>query len=134
VKRLSLLLALVPALAVAAPASAAPKVPCWKLVLNDAYAGVFNEIYPLSCYHQAIGHIPATDLIYSNMADEIRNAEAAAANGKTFAIRHPQGVQVAAASSGGSSVPIPLLVLGGLAVALLIAGGADELWRRTRGG
>jgi hypothetical protein len=134
VRRVSLLLVLLPALAVALPASAAPKVLCWKLVLNDAYAGVFGQVYPLSCYHQAIGHIPATDLIYSNMGDEIRNAEAAAANGKTYAIRRPQGAPVAATSSGGDSVPTPVLVLGVLAVVLLVVGGGGEIWRRTRGG
>lgn len=129
-----MLFALFPVLAIAAPASASPQVPCWKLVLNDAYSGVFNKVYALSCYHQAISHIPATDLIYSNMGDEIRNAEAAAANDRTFAIRHPQSVAVAATSSGGSSLPIPVLVLGGLAVVLLIVGGAGELWRRSRAG
>ncbi|HEX4520004.1 MAG TPA: hypothetical protein VH063_10530 [Gaiellaceae bacterium] len=126
---------MVPALAVAAasPVSAAPKVPCWKLVLNDAYAGVFDQIYPLSCYHQAIAHIPATTILYSDTADEIRDAEAAALHGRTFATRHPQSAPaVAAVSSGGSSLPTPVLVLGGLAVALLLAGGAGELWRRTR--
>jgi hypothetical protein len=127
------MLVLLPVLAVAAPASAAPPVPCWKLVLNDAYSGVFGQVYPLSCYHQAIGHLPATSLIYSNTGDEIRDAEAAAANGRTYAIRQSQSVPVASTSSGGSSVPIPVLVLGGLAVALVVAGGAGELWRRTRG-
>jgi hypothetical protein len=133
VRRLSLLVVLLPALAVVTPASAAPNVPCWKLVLNDAYSGVFGQVYPLACYHQAIGHIPATDLIYSNMGDEIRNAETAAANGRTYAIRRPQAAPVAATSSGGSSVPVPVLVLGGLAALFLIVGGAGELWRRTRG-
>lgn len=123
---------LLPTLAVAAPSSAAPNVPCWKLVLNDAYSGVFGQIFPLSCYHQAIGHIPATEVIYSNMGDEIRSAEIAAANGRTYATRHPQGVPVATTSSSGSSLPVPVLVLGGLAVLLLVVGGGGELWRRTR--
>ena len=112
--------------------TAAPKVPCWKLVLNDAYAGAFGQVYALSCYHQAIDHIPATAiLIYSNMGDEIRNAEAAAANGRTYAIRHPQGARPPQ-QARGSSVPLPVLVLAGLAVVLLIVGGAGDLWRRTR--
>jgi hypothetical protein len=41
--------------------------------------------------------------------------------------------QVPASSSNPSSVPVPLLVLAGLAVLLLLAGGASYLARRTKG-
>ncbi len=121
-----------PLLALAPQASAArTTAPCWKYVLTDAYAGTFDQIYPLHCYHEAMSHIPVTNLIYSNTADEIRTAELRAANGKPYSIRAVQNTPVAT-SSRSSALPLPVIVLGVLAAVLLLAGGAGELWRRTR--
>jgi hypothetical protein len=111
-------------------------VPCWKLVLQDSYTGVFDRVYPHVCYKQAIARIPTVDQIYSNTREEIQAASAAALSGKPYKVPGVTGTGTSAApasSSGGSSpVPTPIIILGVVAVVLLVAGGAGELWRRSR--
>ena len=125
------------ALATALPAGAA-KVPCWKLVLQDSYTGHFDTIYPHSCYKQAMERIPTTLLIYSDTRQEIQAAASAALNNRKYTARSvanaPAGTgKSASASTSGSShgVPTAIIILGGVAVALLLIGGAGEAWRRT---
>jgi len=62
--------------------ASAANVPCWKLVLQDSYTGVFDTVYPHACYRQAISRIPTVDQIYSNTREEIQAASSAALNGK----------------------------------------------------
>jgi hypothetical protein len=114
-------------------------VPCWKLVLQDSYTGVFNTIYPHSCYRKAIARIPAVDQIYSNTREEIQAAATAALNGKSYKVPGAKGsngsgtgTQASGATSHKSSVPTPIIILAGVAIALLVIGGAGELWRRSR--
>ena len=133
--RLLPLLLLAAALAVPASAGAAKPVPCWKLVLQDSFTGRFDTIYPHSCYRQAIARIPTQLLLYGDTRDEIEHAAAAALNHRTYSVNVPGGTGTSAASStsGGShGVPTAIVVLGGVAVALLLVGGAGEAWRRTR--
>jgi hypothetical protein len=60
-------------------------------------------------------------------------------NGKVITIaapggrKPPGGIQNVADSSNPSSVPLPLLILGGLALALVAAGAAGLGWRRYQG-
>jgi len=60
-------------------------------------------------------------------------------NGKVVTIaapggrKPPGGIQNVADSSNPSSVPLPLLILGGLALALVAAGAAGLGWRRYQG-
>lgn len=127
-------------LAVAAPAGAAKKaVPCWKLVLQDSFTGHFDTIYKHSCYTQAIARIPTPDLIYSNTREEIQAAAANALNKRTYtsasvsSSNTATGKTASSSTSGGShGVPTAIIVLGGVAVALLIVGGAGEFYRRRR--
>ena len=124
-------------LATALPAGAA-KIPCWKLVLQDSYTGHFDTIYPHSCYKRAIERIPTTLLIYSDTRQEIQAAANAALNNRKYTARSianaPSGTGPSAtpSTSGGShGVPTAIVILGGVAVALLLIGGAGEAWRRT---
>jgi hypothetical protein len=125
-------------LAVAAPAGAAKKaVPCWKLVLQDSFTGRFDTIYKHSCYTQAIARIPTADLIYSNTREEIEAASAAAAGKRTYTSQSVSStgnstVATPSISGGSHGVPTAIIVLGGVAVALLLVGGAGEFWRRRR--
>ncbi len=139
------------------PAMAKQK-PCYQQVIDDWFDdGRVNKIYPLSCYPEAIKNLPPDILIYGNAEDEIGRALAYAKQGKP----DPGGKDptptktdtsktdttetgttktvttgtdtTATNTSGPSSVPVPLLVLGGLAVLLLAAGSASYLRRRMNG-
>jgi len=137
---------------------------CADLVVADWYDdGRVGKIYPLHCYKEAIAKLPPDVLDYSNAKEEIGRALAFAKQGKpdpggsdpspgststtktetststsNTATSHttPTTATVVPATdtSGPSSVPVPLLVLGGLAVLLLAAGSAGYLRRRMNVG
>jgi hypothetical protein len=142
----------------ASQAEAASKS-CAKQVVADWYGdGRVDSIYPLHCYQDAIRSLPIDVLDYSNAKEDILRALAFARKGKpdpgpTGGPRpaggddptdttgtgsgRPSDPSDPSASppvdtSGPSSVPIPLLVLGGLALLLLAAGGASYLSRRAQ--
>jgi hypothetical protein len=167
-RRLVLLALLVGAVVLSAlvPASAKAAVPCRDRIYNDWYRhGKIASTYPLTCYRDALKHVPSDAAIYSSLKDDIRSALQAAierSHGKTVptevggGLVTPVSSQVksstvvktstnatttpspdtpstapvnqtqtihaasAATTSGGSGLPLPILVLGGLA--LLLAG------------
>jgi hypothetical protein len=141
------------ALFLSSPATAA--TPCGKKVLGDWFDnGRIDRIYPLHCYEDAIDAIPDDLRDYANAEEVITRALQGALRGKLVpggddptpdepggGTRDPGGPAdpgdpTAAPSvdgSGPSSVPIPLLVLGGLSLALLAAGGLGYLSRRRQG-
>jgi hypothetical protein len=144
------------ALSAAAPADAATK--CGKKVLSDWFDnGRIDRLYPLNCYEEAIDAIPPDIGPYSDAEDVITRALQAALNGNLS----PGGPDPTPGDGGGgggggggpndpsnsgespeaapgvdtsgpSSVPIPLLVLGGMSIALLAAGGLGYLSRRRQ--
>ena len=158
------LLAMVAALLVtAAPAEAAKKPNCAEQVVADWYDnGRVDYLYPLHCYRDAIKSLPPDVKDYSSAKEEIERALQDAANRPPVSKPTPidQGgtgtgtsttetgtdttgdETVAGGGPGGggpdtagpSSVPIPLIVLGGLSVLLLAAGSAGYLARRFGGG
>jgi hypothetical protein len=135
----------------AAPASAAK--PCWYQVQNDWYRhGQVRGTYPVSCYVEAIQKLPEDSKTYSSAPEDIRRA-------MLLAIRIERGggpsgpapgVSAAGPTGGGSSqgffgsvfdtfapknangVPVPLLVLGAVALLLLLAGGGSVVARRVQ--
>ena len=133
------------------PASAAAK-PCARAVVDDWYGdGRVDRIFPLHCYQEAIRSLPVDVLDYSNAKEDILRALQFARQNKpdpgpagagetpteTGEPGGPSGGGETVASapvdtSGPSSVPIPLLILGGLALLLLAAGGAGYLSRRAQ--
>ena len=147
-------------LALAAPAGAI--TPCGKKVLDDWWTdGRVDRLYPLHCYEEAIDSIPADIRDYSDAEAVISRALQAAVGGKLAAggkdpspddsdpgNRDPSapvaggpndpgdgGSEAAPNVDGGtSSIPIPLLVLGGMSLALLAAGGLGYLSRRRQAG
>ena len=143
-----------------APASA--QVPCWKLLLNDWYGGSLTHIYPVHCYREAIDHLPSDVKEYSSARDDILRAmqQAIAEEKKTHhtvtAIEPaPSTTTTGAGSVGGTTTtkkqgpvpvaikhlsgggvdtfPLPLLILGGLALLLVAAGVGGLFWRRYQG-
>ena len=140
----------------AQPAGAAAKS-CADQIVADWYGdGRVDKIYPLHCYQDAIRSLPVDVLDYSNAKEDILRALAFARQGKPDPgpaggprpagdggpgdpsnpndPNDPDDPNAAGDvdTSGPSSVPIPLLVLGGLALLLLAAGGAGYLSRRAQ--
>lgn len=78
VKRALLFIAVVAAAAtLSAPASA--KVPCRDRIYNDwDRDGKIASTYPLSCYRDALKHVPPDAGVYSGLIDDIKSALQAA--------------------------------------------------------
>jgi hypothetical protein len=142
------------------PASAAG-TPCRNKVFNDWYHdGKVASTYPLHCYRDALKHIPVDAGIYSSLAEDIRAALRAAtrrAHGLSapLVVGHgfkALGINVKgkitssrvggphdpALATGGSladsssGVPLPIIVLGGIALALAAAGAIGMGVRHAR--
>jgi hypothetical protein len=140
----------------AAPAAASPP-PCWKTLLNDWYDGHIDKTYPIPCYHQAIAHLPTDIKLYSNAKEDIQRALAAAIAGGTASTpTTTSGSSTATTTTsapppkphksspisnaikkltpgGADAFPLPLLILGVLALLLILAGIAGMIWRRYQG-
>ncbi len=146
-------------LLVSAPASAAK--PCWKQVLEDWTDGKIKTTYAPSCYDDAIKNLPADVEIYSDAVDAIeaarnerlrrgaqRSPESAELGNETgtdeTAAPSPaddgdngggQGVVPEVLNAGNRAVddvPLPLLLLSGVALLLMAAGGAGLLSRHLK--
>ena len=160
VAMLALALSAVAALSTASPASAATE--CGKKVLADWFDnGRIDRLYPLNCYEEAIDAIPDDLRDYADAEDVITRALQAALRGDlapggadpspndgdpndlngggsgdggsdgSDSGGNPQAAP-GVDTSGPSSVPIPLLVLGGMSIALLAAGGLGYMARRRQ--
>jgi hypothetical protein len=168
---------LLAALATAAAASAKPTkpVPCWQVLINDWYDGRIDGTYPISCYRDALKHLPSDIDAYSSARDDIKQAlqeritqsrertkkgggvgavggsgpggggptsgprgsgpsgPSASGHGRDTSASGPIGdVFNAGKPSKADSVPVPLIVLGAVALLLMAAGGAGFLARRLR--
>jgi hypothetical protein len=149
-------LSAIAALSTAAPASSATA--CGKKVLADWFDnGRIDRLYPLNCYEEAIDAIPDDLRDYADAEEVITRALQAALRGDlapggadptpgddpsipgsgdnsdgSGGAGNGDNPQAApdVDTSGPSSIPIPLLVLGGMSLALLAAGGLGYLSRR----
>jgi len=123
-------------LAFAAPASATSvaAAPCWKrLTLDWAADGRVDGTYPRACYQQAIENMEPDLEFYSSFPDDIRRAlQRASSGGGTTTGDNPTLTSASGETDDGSSVPLPLILLGGAAVLLVAAGVGGMLWRRVR--
>jgi hypothetical protein len=156
----SLVLALGALAAVAMPSPANASTACGKKVLLDWYDnGRIDRLYKLNCYEEAIDAIPADLRDYADAEDVITRALQAALHGNLTtggddptpngdgSTDNPPGgknptdpdgtgdsPQAAPDidTSGPSTVPIPLLVLGGMSLLLLAAGGLGYVSRRRQ--
>src|SRR5947209_2205572 len=147
-KRCLLLVVLLAAVAIPGTASASA-APCRNKVFNDWYPdGKIASTYPLGCYRDALKHIPPDAAIYSSLSDDVRAAlRAAMRRGKGMAVPKQVGHGFKALGSGAvkgtsasvetaaphdpksdgivgtvSGAPLPILVLGALALLLVAAG------------
>jgi hypothetical protein len=157
---LAFFLAVVAMLAFPGTAMAAKGTPCGQQVLADWFDnGRVDRLYPLHCYEEAIDAIPADIRDYADAEEVINRALQGALEGELVpggADPSPDDRKVepgtagskggkgngngtpvatpAVDASGPSSLPIPLLVLGGMSLALLAAGGVGYVSRRRHAG
>src|SRR5213596_1476157 len=93
----------------AAPATASAKTPCRNKVFNDWYRdGKIASTYPLSCYRDALRHIPADARVYSSLGDDIRSALQAAisrSHGRHVPAQVGRGLAGTQLASASSSTP-----------------------------
>jgi hypothetical protein len=99
-------LSLATALAVL-PAPSAATAPCWKRLINDWFDGRIDKVYPVSCYREALKHLPPDLEIYASARDDITRALAAvvAAQGRPPGSASPGSAsgKGGAARAGGTS-------------------------------
>jgi hypothetical protein len=139
----------------AASAREAGGIACWKSLLNEWYGGSISTVYKINCYQQAIDHLPPDVSVYSSARSDILAAESRARHDKTsphIGLTQAQTTTTGTTSTtattgrkkkGGligilddltpgnpQAFPLPLLVLGALAILLVIAGGAGMIWQR----
>lgn len=146
------------ALGVAQPAQARSLSTCSKALIHDWYVdGRVDNTYPVHCYREALKQIPEDQIIYGTLRDDLTRALQATirqhgghVTGDTLVVplagpgdgNGPNG----GATGGGifhwlakklgpstaDSIPIPLLVLGGLAFTLMAAAGVSYVARRVQ--
>jgi hypothetical protein len=117
--------------------SSAGEQPCSQRVLTDwSDNGRIDRVYALDCYEEALAALPTDIRDYTNAHDVIDRA-------LTNAVRAESAVPASEAqplssqrastidTSSAFPVPIPLVVLFGLALALLAAGGVGRVGRRA---
>jgi hypothetical protein len=137
---------LVVALAIGGPASAAK--PCWREVVDEwTTKQVVSTTYPIECYDQALDNLPRDLADYTDAYDQIANA-------RQDALQDDRRLQGPVASAGdddpgdsdggvigavlgvgsgdSSSIPLPLIILGGLAALLMAAGAAGLVARKLQ--
>jgi hypothetical protein len=157
---LALAAAIGAALGVAQPAQARSLSTCSKALIHDWYVdGRVDKTYPVHCYREALKQIPEDQIIYGTLRQDLTRALQSAirqhgghVTGDTLVIPlggpsnggGPGGT--GATGSGGvfhwlaqklgpstaDSIPIPLLILGGLAFTLIAAAGVSLLARRMQ--
>ncbi len=137
------------ALAVSAP-SASARGPCWKQIQDDwVDDGIIQGVYPLHCYGEAIKHVPNDLQQYTGIIDDITAARQRASRARVLFGSNPPPPQAEAnpndpdasvynsaidklGPTNSDSVPLPLLILAGLALVMVATGGAGLLSRHFK--
>jgi hypothetical protein len=142
------------AFGVSAQPAAAANIPCWKALINDWFDGRIDEVYEKHCYSEAIAHLPRDVETYSEAKDDILRAQLdAIRENKDPTYDESRGAGGTTGPSGGDddgskgvitraiewlgpsnadAVPLPLLILAGVALLLLAAAGSSFLSRRLQ--
>ena len=138
--------------ALAFGAGSASAKACGSAVINDWYVdGTINGQYPARCYREALGHVNDKMRIYSDLPDQLERGlrsaitRAGVLGTKTTKVQSSRSTQ-GRKNSGpiqrvlgelgpdrADSIPVPLMILAGIAVLLIAAGAASVLIRRLNG-
>jgi hypothetical protein len=146
----------------ASPSGAHAATPCWKRVISDWTAdGVINGHYSAHCLRQAIKNTPEDLRDYSSIDDDINAAlldtlgvkngtngggsgpglgPGGTKPGKVSAAEAKKRAEKAVPHAGtresipdsSRTIPLPLLIMAGIALAALLAAGSPPLIRRLR--
>jgi hypothetical protein len=152
-----ILLVAVMALAASFGAGAAHASKCSDALIQDWYGdGRVDNTYAVHCYREALKDIPEDQLVYGTLRDDLNRALQSAIrnnNGNPLDPDFPiLGADPGGGNSGGGgggdgffqwlakavgpdtadSIPIPLLILAGLALALMAAAGVSFFARRLQ--
>ena len=152
-KRLTLLTILVAGLVALVPGTASAAT-CWKELVNDYWAdNRVDSSYPISCYREAMEKLPRDVQEYSDAQDDLRRALLLAirderdSGGSEFDEGDQTAVPPTTAGDdegpkgffsevldklgpkNADSIPVPLLVLGSIALLLMGAAGVSYLAR-----
>jgi hypothetical protein len=120
------------------PATASAKEECWQTLVADWSDGAISNLYPISCYRQALKNMPEDVRLYSSASDDINRALSGRVVSRSLAGsstaapgRQPATAAVGAASDRGSGMALAwagslafVLTLGGIAALL-----AHRKWR-----
>jgi hypothetical protein len=135
----------------AGPASSASS--CGSTVINDWYVdGTIDHQYPAKCYREALAKVPESQKIYSDLPDKLERGLRAAlvrearggVKGATKTITQ-SGRQLSSHQKSGpiqrvlgelgperaDSIPVPLMILAGVALLLVAAGAFSAVRRRV---
>jgi hypothetical protein len=124
--------------------TAAAAEPCWRTVINDWYNnGQIDSKYSVQCYRQVLDHLTPELKIYSDLPDKVQRALQAAERGRALSVHTPKSASADGKSrrpidrvlnelgpSRADSLPIPLLILAGVALLLIAAGAVSFTMRR----
>jgi len=116
--------------------SSAAEAACSQRVLRDwSDNGRIDRVYALPCYEEAIAAMPTDIRDYTNAHDVIDRAMTTVVRGKSVVpAADAEAMEQSAgpiASSGALPVPMPLVVLFGLALGLLTAAALGRVGRRA---
>jgi hypothetical protein len=115
-----------------APATASAKEDCWETLVADWSDGAISNLYPISCYRQALANMPEDVRLYSSASDDINRALSGRVVGRSVtgsSANTSQSSAAAAVAADGSS-GTPFVLLGSLATLLLLGGAAGYYTQR----
>lgn len=119
----------------AGPVGAA--APCDQRVLTDwSDNGRIDGVYPLGCYEEAIAALPLDLRDYTNAEDVIGRALTTALRRSPSGVTTKDAERDAAppvATSEDSALPLAFVLVAGVSLAVLAAGGLGYISRRRRG-
>jgi hypothetical protein len=113
-----------------APATASAKEECWETLVADWSDGAISNLYPISCYRQALANMPEDVRLYSSASDDINRALSGRVVGRSVTGSSAYTPQASAAAAADGSSGTPLVLLGSLATLLLLGGAAGYYTQR----
>lgn len=140
--------------ATASPASAKEDrgAPCWREIQDEWVDNrKISTNYPLRCYREAIAHVPEDLLVYTDIEQDILAARQLASRQRSLTGAQPRPPSTGETQGdpdqslfaegfdklgpkNADSMPLPILILGGLSLLLIAAGAAGLVTRRVRAG